>query len=510
MNFVTPDNLKTIITKLCARFVTYSSLAGVATSGSYNDLKDKPTIASFPDLAKVATSGSYTDLSDKPTIPTSLKNPNALTFTGGATGTYDGSSAKTVSIPVVDSKLSASTNAIQNSAVNDAVSTINTTLKAKLNTADLTPNLLYDTLHAKGANFVPTDVTNAGWNSLGLFISYYKDYVLKNQPNQYGQLINICADASTNNSTQLWIDQPTGKLAYRGGNVNSPINDKAFAYVATATELTNAKSELKTSISGLTTNVSELSTNISELSTRVDGKVDTSSLSAIATSGKYNDLTGTPSTFTGASAEKGGTTGLVPAPSAGEQSKFLSAGGTWEIVSVNDKAPIESPTFTGTVTIPTLAVTGNATVGGNITATGTITASKVYNAVYNDYAEWFERGDDAQTGHIIALDENEERYIKATKGSKVVVGICTDNYAQIIGGEPHEDYIAHNLKKFIPVSLAGRVPVYVKGKVKAGDYIVPSDISGIGEIGNKTESVGIALESNENEDIKLVKVLVRR
>ena len=35
----------------------------------------------------------------KTSIPTALKNPNALTFTGGATGTYDGSAAKTVNIP---------------------------------------------------------------------------------------------------------------------------------------------------------------------------------------------------------------------------------------------------------------------------------------------------------------------------------------------------------------------------------------------------------------------------
>lgn len=32
-------------------------------------------------------------------IPTALPNPQALTFTGGATGTYDGSSAKTINIP---------------------------------------------------------------------------------------------------------------------------------------------------------------------------------------------------------------------------------------------------------------------------------------------------------------------------------------------------------------------------------------------------------------------------
>lgn len=63
------------------------NLATVATSGSYDDLSDKPTIPAAqvpsdwnassgvsqilnkPNLAEVATSGSYNDLSDKPTIP---------------------------------------------------------------------------------------------------------------------------------------------------------------------------------------------------------------------------------------------------------------------------------------------------------------------------------------------------------------------------------------------------------------------------------------------------------
>lgn len=57
------------------------------------------TITGKPSFATVATSGSYNDLSNKPTIPTKLPTPNALTFTGAVTGTWDGSSAKTVNIP---------------------------------------------------------------------------------------------------------------------------------------------------------------------------------------------------------------------------------------------------------------------------------------------------------------------------------------------------------------------------------------------------------------------------
>jgi hypothetical protein len=57
------------------------------------------TITGKPSFATVATSGSYNDLNNKPTIPTSLPTPNSLTFTGATTGTWNGSTAKTVNIP---------------------------------------------------------------------------------------------------------------------------------------------------------------------------------------------------------------------------------------------------------------------------------------------------------------------------------------------------------------------------------------------------------------------------
>ena len=76
-----------------------ADLSTVATSGSYNDLSDKPTIptaythpSSHPasmitGLAKVATSGSYNDLSNKPTIPTI---PSSLPANGGNAATVGG------------------------------------------------------------------------------------------------------------------------------------------------------------------------------------------------------------------------------------------------------------------------------------------------------------------------------------------------------------------------------------------------------------------------------------
>ena len=103
------------------------TLATVATSGSYNDLTNKPTIPAAqvnsdwnsssgvsqilnkPTLATVATSGSYNDLSNKPTIPTnsdfSLSGLNDTTVSSPSNGqvlTYNGS-AWINSTPAADS-----------------------------------------------------------------------------------------------------------------------------------------------------------------------------------------------------------------------------------------------------------------------------------------------------------------------------------------------------------------------------------------------------------------------
>ena len=73
-----------------------ADLAAVATSGSYNDLDDKPTIpdvsgkANSADLAAVATSGSYNDLDDKPTIPDVSGKANSADLAAVATsGSYN-------------------------------------------------------------------------------------------------------------------------------------------------------------------------------------------------------------------------------------------------------------------------------------------------------------------------------------------------------------------------------------------------------------------------------------
>lgn len=96
----------------------------------------------------------------------------------------------------------------------------------------VTPKTLWDGMHSYPENYVPADVSNVGWNRLGVCSIYYTQNKINNQPTQYGQLINLPADEH-NESTQLWLSQPDGMLFSRSGNTNYIVNDTAFRKFAT-------------------------------------------------------------------------------------------------------------------------------------------------------------------------------------------------------------------------------------------------------------------------------------
>ena len=155
---------------------------------------------------------------------------------------------------------------------------------------------------------------------------------------------------------------------------------------------------------------------------------------------------------------------------------------------------------------------------GNITSSGTFTASKVYNAVWNDYAEFFPRGEETELGDFIALDltSDEEKYVKASLTTSKAVGLHSETFGHMIGGEnPQngEDFIFYNLPKFIPVGLVGRCYAKIQGTIDKGDFVVISNVPGVGRRFDKTtdsplDVIGMACESSSEEEIKLVKVKV--
>lgn len=114
---------------------------------------------------------------------------------------------------------------------------------------------LYDYLHRFGKN--PTLPTiNAELNALGTFICYFdKNDVIKNQPSEYGQLINIPATNDGSESTQLWIRQNDGQMYHRGGNYANNVDATPFVRFLDEDDYNNFARKIPTRVSQLTDDV---------------------------------------------------------------------------------------------------------------------------------------------------------------------------------------------------------------------------------------------------------------
>lgn len=137
----------------------------------------------------------------------------------------------------------------------------------------------------------------------------------------------------------------------------------------------------------------------------------------------------------------------------------------------------------------------------------------ITNAVWNDYAERFEKPIELKTepGDIISLDKSYEKemYKLAVEGDINIAGVHSDEYGMLIGGTEDEEY---NKEHFIPVGMIGRVKTKVIGSIHKGDRIVPSNIAGVGRAykdgDNMFSIVGYATETNLDENIKKVRVKI--
>lgn len=151
---------------------------------------------------------------------------------------------------------------------------------------------------------------------------------------------------------------------------------------------------------------------------------------------------------------------------------------------------------------------------GNFTNTGSITGYKIFNATWNDYAEWYEREDVEEVfeaGDIVTW--SEDGVVKTTEAfDPCVVGVYSDTYGHIVGGE-WLDNMEDNIEKHVPVGLCGRVHVKVVGKANRGDLIVSSDIPGVGMAISPKDAypgvvIGKVLKKKETEEIEKIKIQI--
>jgi len=138
-------------------------------------------------------------------------------------------------------------------------------------------------------------------------------------------------------------------------------------------------------------------------------------------------------------------------------------------------------------------------------------ATRTYNAVYNDYAEYFLKDGEMEYGDVVCKNPDGQGCIKSRKAySRLVVGVVSGEYAQCIGGES-DLTLEEQEEKYAPVGLCGRVSVKVTGKVKAGELLVSSNVPGVAMASKRYRPgtvIGKALEDYNSKEIGKIRMLI--
>lgn len=337
------------------------------TSDLTNDGSDgTDTYVEAGDLATVATTGGYDDLTNKPTIPT--VNDATLTIqkngTNVATFTANSSTNQTanITVPTDTSDLTNGAGFITSSALSNYYTKSETYSQGEVNnlinslsiptkTSDLTNDSGFITL---------TDIPTASADDLGIIrigtgLSIDQDGVVSvtsagsvdwddvtNRPTNVSYWTNdagyITSAAIPTNVSSFTNDAGYITSAAIPTNVSAFTNDAGYL---TSSSLSNyyTKSETynQSQVNSLINSIS-VPTKTSDLTN--DGSDGTSTyveaddLATVATSGSYNDLSNKPTIptivdMTGATSSAAGAHGYVPAPAAGDNTKFLRGDGTW-------------------------------------------------------------------------------------------------------------------------------------------------------------------------------------
>jgi hypothetical protein len=120
------------------------------------------------------------------------------------------------------------------------------------------------------------------------------------------------------------------------------------------------------------------------------------------------------------------------------------------------------------------AITDNVDVSTSIDPNSRFYAGRVYNAVYNDLAECWEK--ELVTEHPLdygSVAVQTEHGIEASskRAQRATIGVVSNSYGFILGSEGFNDKnIA--LSKKVPIAISGRVRVKINNGAKIGDELV--------------------------------------
>lgn len=131
-------------------------------------------------------------------------------------------------------------------------------------------------------------------------------------------------------------------------------------------------------------------------------------------------------------------------------------------------------------------------------------ATRVYNAVYNDLAEFMPKAEEAEPGQVLIMTENGVAPSRG-RGEKAVVGVYSDTFGQALGADDQENKL--------PVGLSGRVDVWISEPCEIGDLLISGDKPGFASVKRSGEDgegkvIGKVVQNKDDSDPERVSMLI--
>ena len=248
--------------------------------------------------------------------------------------------------------------------------------------------------------------------------------------------------AVTINSTTASSSTSTGALIVKGGaGIAGALNIGGNFTTSGVIKTTNATDATSTTTGAL---IVAGGAGIAK-QLRVGGAATLSSTLSVSSTGTFggavtiNSTTASSTTGNGALIVKGGT-GIAGA---------LNVGG---VVTITNNTAASSTT------------TGALKVTGGISSQGNIYGAKVYNAVWNDYAEYRTTVENVKYGQVVCEDGNGNQHI-TTHRLEFGCNIVSDTFGTAMGKRDNSE---------TPIAVAGRVLAYInenRDMYKPGDAV---------------------------------------
>ena len=163
-------------------------------------------------------------------------------------------------------------------------------------------------------------------------------------------------------------------------------------------------------------------------------------------------------------------------------------------LKIDNGATDTDPNYRSAMTTATANTIAARDGSGDISANlfqGTATAAR-----YADLAEKYLADNDYEVGTVVMIGGEAE--ITACSAGSHAIGAVSENPAFMMNKD---------LEGGTYIALKGRVPVKVGGKVKKGDTLIAGG-NGYAVVGNSSHVIGVALEDNDSESVKLVETVI--